>query len=433
VQSLAAAAKLLDGALEENGVRRLLAELGFESPITLAVGEAESIGLPADAGPFAIAQGKGAIRALVCTVKTRGTLRSEVARLASRLNSRAPHLLWIIAASDKAAREFSISACDSGHQRARITALVVKPGSIAASDAETICSLASARFDSDLLVHSRWLEILGRESIGRRFFRALEASIAHLAAHLTPAAPASAAADLALLNASRLLFLSFLETKSWLNRDHGFLGNQYADCMMRGGGYHKRVLAPLFFGTLNTHPRTRSVRARHFGRVPFLNGGLFSRSQIERRHALSTFSDEALGSLFADVLTRYRFTAREDNAGWSEAAVDPEMLGRTFESLMSASVRKKSGSFYTPQSLVAELTRSGLSHALRSPLVPAECVQAALSGERSGSARLSDCYPISMHFACSILRAAPGRFSFTRSNSCRDCAGILEIPGLSTK
>ena len=120
MQSLAAAAKFLDNALEKNGALALLAELGFGGEaVALTDGEATSIGLPVDCGPFAIVQGAGATRALFFGVKTGGALRSEVARLASRLSSRAPHLLWVIVASDEAAREFAIAACDSGRSRAR--------------------------------------------------------------------------------------------------------------------------------------------------------------------------------------------------------------------------------------------------------------------------------------------------------------------------
>jgi hypothetical protein len=36
------------------------------------------------------------------------------------------------------------------------------------------------------------------------------------------------------------------------------------------------------------------------------------------------------------LLGRYRLTARETSSEWSDAAVDPEMLGRAFESLMDA-------------------------------------------------------------------------------------------------
>ena len=302
--------------------------------------------------------------------------------MASRLVSRAPHLLWTIAARDIDRGQFALAACHPAKSGARVVALVAHPGQIVDSDSETVCALAAAGGESDLALHARWLEILGRESVSRRFFRALEQSVAKLAHHLSPSPSPTDAAELALLYASRLLFLSFLETKGWLDGDHGFLGNRYADCMVGGGSYQRKVLLPLFFGTLNTHPKNRSLRAHAFGRIPFLNGGLFARSPLERLHSESFFSDESLGDLFADVLTRYRFTAREDSTSWSEAAIDPEMLGRAFESLMSVSTRKTSGAFYTPQSLVVQLTRSTLSHALSNPLVSPECVASALSGEQ---------------------------------------------------
>jgi hypothetical protein len=383
VQSLSVAARFLEDALSHQGITRLLGELGFQSPpITLTREEAISIGLPSGDNRFLVSAGPGLRRALIFTIPDGTDLRPEISRIASRILSRAPHLLWTIAAIDPNRREFALAACEPAKSGARVVALVAHPGQIVDSDAETICGLAAAAGESDLTLHARWLEILGRESVSRRFFRALEQSVAKLARDLAPAPSPGDAAELALLYTSRLLFLSFLETKGWLDGDHGFLGNRYADCMVEGGSYHRRVLMPLFFGTLNTHPKNRSSRAHAFGRIPFLNGGLFARSPLERLHSKSFFTDESLGDLFADVLTRYRFTAREDSTSWSEAAIDPEMLGRAFESLMSASTRKTSGAFYTPQSLVVHLTRSTLSHGLSSPLIPAECVSAALSGEQ---------------------------------------------------
>ncbi len=47
------------------------------------------------------------------------------------------------------------------------------------------------------------------------------------------------------------------------------------------------------------------------------------------------------------LLGRYRFTAREDRSTWSEAAIDPEMLGKAFESLMQPRERHSSGAYYT--------------------------------------------------------------------------------------
>jgi hypothetical protein len=224
--------------------------------------------------------------------------------------------------------------------------------------------MASVRSSTADFCHARWLEILGREGLNRRFFRELERIVAMLAVNMHPAPAADDASEVSLLYVSRLLFLSFLETKGWLNDDHAFLSNQFADCMLHGGGYHARVLKPLFFGTLNTRPAKRSKRAAEFGRIPFLNGGLFSRSPQEAR-VKGVFSDESIGDLFGDLLTRFRFTAREDAAAWTEAAIDPEMLGKAFESLMSSRDRKTSGAFYTPQSLVREVTSAGLLHVTR--------------------------------------------------------------------
>jgi hypothetical protein len=88
--------------------------------------------------------------------------------------------------------------------------------------------------------------------------------------------------ELALLYISRLIFLSFLETRGWLNGDFGFLSNGYSRCIDERGRYQQKVLEPLFFGTLNTPVRSRSARTRQFGRILFLNGGLFARSHLER-------------------------------------------------------------------------------------------------------------------------------------------------------
>jgi hypothetical protein len=121
------------------------------------------------------------------------------------------------------------------------------------------------------------------------------------------------------------------------------------------------VLEPLFFGTLNTPLRSRSTRAGSFGRIPFLNGGLFARSHLEKLRRECVFSDDAFGSAFGNLLSHYRFSGREDSAEWSEASIDPEILGKTFEALMAARDRKTSGAFYTPQELVEEVAEHALA------------------------------------------------------------------------
>ena len=151
-------------------------------------------------------------------------------------------------------------------------------------------------------------------------------------------------------------------------------------CMELGGSYHRRVLRPLFFGTLNTPVSARAPTARAFGAVPFLNGGLFAPAPLERRWPKLSFSDASLGRAFDELFARYRFTAREDSDAWSEAAIDPEMLGKAFESLMSSPERRSSGAFYTPQALVAGVTRSALTSALAHAPLSRDVVEAMLDG-----------------------------------------------------
>lgn len=377
--TLASAARLIAKCSTAEGTAPLLAELGFPSnPVPVTADAAEALALPPQCLDVRVASGPGNLRALVISVDGSTDLRVFLTHTARTLLMRAPQLLFLVVVINQKKRLVALAAFDAVSGRPHVATLIVDLDRIVDSDAETVCSLAGAVASSALLTHCRWVEILGRESVGRRFFRDLERLVENLARSL-PGVRSDDSRHLALLCVSRLLFLSFLETKGWLDRDHGFLANRFADCMVSGGSYHRRVLTPLFFGTLNTPPDNRAQRAREFGRVPFLNGGLFARSPIEARTSKSFFSDEALGDLFGDLLSRYRFTAREASLV-TEAAIDPEMLGKAFECLMSAADRKGSGAFYTPHSLVREVCASALGNALSSASVTEEIVAAALRG-----------------------------------------------------
>jgi hypothetical protein len=379
VDSHASATRLLSRCDSPANSAPLLAALRFNLPL-LPISEVHrgKLALPGNIANAHIATGVGSLRAIA--FETRADPRPAIDGVARALAAR-PSLHWLILAISPDDTTV-IAALDASAARPRVSSLIVQRSNIVASDAETACALAAAATGSDLLTHLRWLEILGRDAVGRRFFRALDAKVDQLATSLSPSPSPVAARSLALICASRLLFLSFLETRGWLNGDRGFLANGFADCMVRGGHYHRRVLAPLFFGTLNTRPAARAARARAFGRVPFLNGGLFARAPLEKEHSDSLFADEALGDLYGDLLTRFRFTAREESQAWSEAAIDPEMLGKAFEGLMDSTARRSSGAFYTPQSLVAELASSALIHSIGLSPDGRDEAAAALRGEQ---------------------------------------------------
>jgi hypothetical protein len=377
------AARLLADATSADALHPILAALGFPEPaLPVSAPTAATLGVPHALTDVRLARGTGALRALVAVVPADLPLRDAARQLAARVAARSPHLLWLVALAQDGGALLATWSAD--HARPRVAAVVVDTRRVVDSDAETLCALAAATQPSDLLTHARWLDVLGRESLTRRFYRALERVVSRLAGSASGRLDDQERGELALLHTSRLLFLSFLEAKGWLDGDRAFLSRGFARCMTTGGAYHRRVLLPLCFGTLNTPLRHRAPVARAFGRVPFLNGGLFAPTPLERRHRAARLGDEELGAVFGDLLDRYRFTAREDSTRWSEAAVDPEMLGKAFESLMAARDRRASGAFYTPQSLVERATdaalRQLLGAATPSPGMRAPAVDALLAG-----------------------------------------------------
>lgn len=203
---------------------------------------------------------------------------------------------------------------------------------------------------------------LDRESVTREFFQRFRAAVRDVAAALGKAFPDEEAEGVdaeALLILSRLLFLSFVQEKGWLNGERRFLVDRLERETRRGGELFSDVLLPLFFGCLNTPRRERSFAARRLGRVPYLNGGLFEPSPFELRHPEMHLPNELMRGVLEGVFEKFDFRLDETDAAGTH--VDPEMLGKVFESLMAADERAASGSFYTPKEIVDVLVERAIA------------------------------------------------------------------------
>src|SRR6185369_7307876 len=129
---------------------------------------------------------------------------------------------------------------------------------------------------------------LDRESVTRRFFERFRSAVAGVAAALAMECPPEPADDIAaeaLLILSRLLFLSFVQEKGWLNGERRFLADRLHAAVATGEAFYASVLVPLFFGCLNTPVAERDAASLVLGRIPYLNGGLFERTGFELRNA----------------------------------------------------------------------------------------------------------------------------------------------------
>ena len=94
-----------------------------------------------------------------------------------------------------------------------------------------------------------------------------------------------------------------------------------------------------------------------YGSVPFLNGGLFEETDLDKREGV-TVPDDAIKPILTDLFDRFNFTVMESTPFDVEVAVDPEMLGKVFEELVTG--RHESGSYYTPRPVVSFMCREAL-------------------------------------------------------------------------
>lgn len=207
---------------------------------------------------------------------------------------------------------------------------------------------------------------LDRETLTRQFFDRFRTAVRDVANALRAQLPheSSDAIDShALLLLSRLLFLYFIQQKGWLNGERRFLVDRLDESLREQRDFFASVLLPLFFCCLNTPAAARTRPARRLGAIPYLNGGLFEPSAFERKHSQLRLDNDLMRRVIEDVFERFAFTIDESDAAGTH--IDPEMLGKVFESLMAEDERAASGSFYTPRTIVDVLTSRAVEEWIR--------------------------------------------------------------------
>lgn len=213
---------------------------------------------------------------------------------------------------------------------------------------------------------------LDRESLSRQFFERFRGAAQEVTEVVGDA-------QQALLILSRLLFLYFIQQKGWLAGERRFVVDRLDDAVQRGRDFYATVLEPLFFGCLNTAHRERTAAARKLGDIPYLNGGLFEPSAFERAHPVA-LPNELMQHIIEEVFERFDFSIDESDAAGTH--VDPEMLGKVFESLMADDERAASGSFYTPREIVDVLAARAIVESLSGGDAPTrQALEAILRGE----------------------------------------------------
>lgn len=203
-------------------------------------------------------------------------------------------------------------------------------------------------------------EVLSSERAGERFFQRFRTVLERFTEALPRGEGPAARRTVALIALTRVLFLYFVQAKGWLDGRTDYLRCLLDDTLARGRHFHRDVLQPLFFGTLNRPPSQRSGRLR-LGRIPYLNGGLFEPHPLERRTRAPWLPNALWREAFDQVFERFRFCVREAD---EVSAVSPDMLGRVFERVMDDGERHATGTFYTPEAVVRQIVDAAIETAL---------------------------------------------------------------------
>jgi hypothetical protein len=131
---------------------------------------------------------------------------------------------------------------------------------------------------------------------------------------------------------NRLMFIYFIQKKSFLDNDPNYLRNKLTKSQANGTNrYYKEFLCPLFFEGFAKpeNKRSREIQ-RLLGKIPYLNGGIFQKHQLETLHGESIeIPDTAFERIF-NFFEQYDWHL-DDRPLRNDNEINPDVLGYIFE------------------------------------------------------------------------------------------------------
>lgn len=216
-------------------------------------------------------------------------------------------------------------------------------------------------------LHSKLWESFNFEPINRKFYLELVEHFSILVHHLEKYFGRKQSVMFTTRLIGRLLFIWFLKKKNLVNNNVNYFSVTDPE---KQSEYYKNQLEKLFFEVLN---REELERDNGDKLTPYLNGGLFDKNTTDFfNDPKLTFPNGYFNQLFT-TLNKYNFTVDESSPEFQHVAIDPEMLGRIFESLLAEQIdentgnskKKATGAFYTPREIVSYMCEQSLIEYLK--------------------------------------------------------------------
>src|SRR3990170_3053682 len=155
---------------------------------------------------------------------------------------------------------------------------------------------------------------------------------------------------------NRLMFIYFIQKKGFLDNNTNYLRNKLAQSKNRGRDrFYSDFLCPLFFEGFAKKESERSAEANQLlGKVPYLNGGLFLRHQIEELHGEHIqIADAAFEKIF-EFFDQYQWHLDERPLR-ADNEINPDVLGYIFEKYIN---QKQMGAYYTKEDITEYISKN---------------------------------------------------------------------------
>lgn len=158
---------------------------------------------------------------------------------------------------------------------------------------------------------------------------------------------------------NRLMFCYFIQKKGFLDANVNYLQDKLKWVRKEQGedrffqSFYRGFLSQLFHDGLNA-PLHDAEFEQKYGRIPYLNGGMFDEHQLERDYAGIDIQDEAFIRLFNFFDTwRWHLDTRITASGKD---INPDVLGYIFEQYIND--RAQMGAYYTKEDITEYISKN---------------------------------------------------------------------------
>ena len=158
---------------------------------------------------------------------------------------------------------------------------------------------------------------------------------------------------------NRLMFCYFIQKKGFLDLNINYLKDKLSWVKREKGedrffdSFYRGFLVSLFHDGLNS-PRHQQDFVQKYGRIPYLNGGMFGIHELEDKYPKLDIADEAFESLFA-FFDQWHWHL-DDRLTASGKDINPDVLGYIFEQYIND--RAQMGAYYTKEDITEYIGRN---------------------------------------------------------------------------